>query len=67
MPDVVYGNFEWDEAKARYNQRVHGISFDEAVSVFDDPLGVVKKSREHSVEEFRMLSLACLDRVTFWS
>ena len=37
MNNVVYGDFEWDEAKARRNIRVHGISFMEATSVWDDP------------------------------
>ena len=30
--------FEWDEAKASENLRKHGVSFEEAVTVFDDPL-----------------------------
>ena len=30
--------FLWDPAKATYNQSKHGVSFDEATSVFDDPL-----------------------------
>jgi uncharacterized DUF497 family protein len=29
--------FEWDPIKARTNQRKHGITFEEAVNVFDDP------------------------------
>jgi uncharacterized DUF497 family protein len=29
--------FTWDPAKARKNRRVHGISFDMAQEVFDDP------------------------------
>ncbi|QJT79002.1 MULTISPECIES: BrnT family toxin [Kosakonia] len=29
--------FEWDVTKARSNQRKHGIRFEEAVSVFEDP------------------------------
>jgi hypothetical protein len=29
--------FEWDEAKAESNRRKHGVSFDLAVQVFDDP------------------------------
>jgi uncharacterized protein len=35
MPDI---RFEWDEAKSRSNQRKHGLSFEEASHVFDDPL-----------------------------
>ena len=34
--------FEWDEAKATENQRKHGVSFEEAVTVFDDPLFVLQ-------------------------
>ena len=30
--------FEWDPNKARLNLRKHGVSFDEAVTVFYDPL-----------------------------
>ena len=30
--------FEWGDAKAKINQRKHGVSFDEAVMVFADPL-----------------------------
>lgn len=30
--------FEWDQAKSEINRRKHGISFDEARDVFDDPL-----------------------------
>ena len=35
-------NFEWDEAKASENWRKHGVSFEEAVTVFDDPLFVLQ-------------------------
>ncbi|WP_284947391.1 BrnT family toxin [Acidisoma cladoniae] len=30
--------FEWDEAKSRSNQRKHGLSFEEASQVFNDPM-----------------------------
>jgi uncharacterized DUF497 family protein len=33
---VVYGDFEWDEAKAAANARKHGITFEEAATVFED-------------------------------
>jgi uncharacterized DUF497 family protein len=29
--------FEWDEAKNAANLRKHGISFEEAIKIFDDP------------------------------
>jgi uncharacterized protein len=34
--------FEWDESKAAENQQKHGVSFEEAVTVFDDPLLVIQ-------------------------
>ena len=33
-------NFEWDSEKAASNLRKHGTSFDEAVTVFSDPLAL---------------------------
>jgi uncharacterized DUF497 family protein len=53
VSNVVCGDFEWDEGKARQNLRAHGISFAEATSVFDDPLAVTERSRRHSVTEDR--------------
>ena len=35
------GRFTWDPAKAERNQRVHGVSFEEAAEVFADPNHVV--------------------------
>jgi uncharacterized DUF497 family protein len=37
--------FEWDAAKARTNQRKHGIAFEEAVNVFDDPYALFEQDR----------------------
>ena len=31
------GRFEWDEVKAAINAAKHGVSFEEAIEVFDDP------------------------------
>ena len=46
-------DFEWDEAKAQANFAKHGISFDEAKTVFDDPLYVDFYDPDHSDEEHR--------------
>jgi uncharacterized DUF497 family protein len=35
--------FEWDPAKARTNRRKHGVSFDDAMHVFDDPYAVFEQ------------------------
>jgi uncharacterized protein len=37
--------FEWDEAKARSNQRKHGVSFEDAMLVFADPFALVEQDR----------------------
>lgn len=48
-------NFEWDENKNRLNQRKHGISFEEAASVFYDEYAVLFDDPDHSGEEDRFL------------
>jgi uncharacterized DUF497 family protein len=36
MATIVYGDFEWNDAKAAENAKKHGITFEEASTVFDD-------------------------------
>ena len=45
--------FEWDDNKARSNQIDHEVSFDEASTVFDDPLARIFDDESHSLEERR--------------
>ena len=45
--------FEWDSKKAKANHRKHGVSFDEARTVFADPLAAIFADLEHSIEEHR--------------
>ena len=47
--------FEWDGRKAGANIRKHDVSFDEASSVFDDPLAVIFEDEAHSTSEMREL------------
>lgn len=49
--------FEWDSDKAEANLRKHGVSFDEAVTVFGDPLSVLLSDPDHSEGEERYLVL----------
>ncbi len=49
--------FEWDENKNRINRRKHGISFDEAKTVFYDEEALVIDDPEHSEEEERFIIL----------
>ena len=48
--------FEWDPRKAASNLRKHGVSFDEAGSVFLDPLAVSGPDPDHSVGESRYVT-----------
>lgn len=44
---------EWDESKNRLNQKNHQASFEEAATVFDDPLALITPDDEHSFSEKR--------------
>ena len=45
--------FEWNEEKAARNLSVHDVSFDEAKTVFSDPLFLIALDPEHSIDERR--------------
>ena len=45
--------FEWDAAKAAANLLQHGIPFEEAATVFQDPLAKIHHDPDHSVTERR--------------
>lgn len=45
--------FEWHDKKDEINQKKHGVSFEEATTVFDDPLAIYKHDPEHSIVEER--------------
>lgn len=47
--------FEWDPDKAAGNLRKHGISFEEAATVFGDPFSAVISDPDHSAQEDRHL------------
>ena len=49
--------FEWDERKAADNLRKHGISFDEAATVFSDDTALFMADPDHSGDEERFLIL----------
>ena len=50
--------FEWDEDKARRNLAKHGVSFEEASTVFSDPFELMMHDPLHSEDEDRFVSLA---------
>jgi uncharacterized DUF497 family protein len=47
----------WDTTKALLNKGKHGVDFEEAATVFRDPLLLVQPDLEHSQEEERWLAL----------
>ena len=57
--------FEWDEVKDLANQKKHGISFDEARTVFGDPRSLTTKDEAHSDEEDRYLDIGISSRGRF--
>jgi uncharacterized DUF497 family protein len=59
--------FEWDPAKAAKNVRNHGISFDEARTVFDDPHVWVEYDGEHSRIEDRWRAIGFSNRLRLLS
>jgi len=50
-------HFEWDRAKADANRRKHQVTFDEAVSVFYDPLSVTFPAPDSPQAESRLLTI----------
>ena len=50
-------DFEWDEAKAEANERKHGVSFAEAVTVLADPLSLTGYDPDHSEDEDRYITI----------
>ena len=49
--------FGWDPDKAKRNLKKHGVSFEEASTVFGDPLARTVPDPDHSEGEFRFLTL----------
>ena len=50
-------HFEWDRAKAEANRKKHKVTFDEAVSIFYDPLSATFPDPDSSHAEERLVSI----------
>lgn len=55
-------NFEWDDQKAASNLHKHGVSFDEAVSVFGDSMALTFSDTDHAEVEERSRTYAISNR-----
>jgi uncharacterized protein len=53
----MYINFEWDEDKSKLNLKKHNVSFEEAISVFNDNLSLTIEDNEHSIYETRFIDI----------
>lgn len=49
--------FEWDREKAKKNLRKHRVSFDEAMTVFYEPLSATFDDPDHSDDEQRLITV----------
>jgi uncharacterized DUF497 family protein len=49
--------FEWDPQKAAANLQKHGVSFEDAASVFGDPLAATIPDPLHSTDEARFITM----------
>ena len=54
--------FEWDARKAKSNEAKHGVSFEEATTVFADPLARIFGDEAHSESERREIIIGHSDR-----
>jgi uncharacterized DUF497 family protein len=57
--------FEWDEEKNKLNQKLHGIAFEDAKFVFNDPFRVILPDLYHSEKEERWLAIGLVRCVLF--
>ena len=48
--------FEWDPKKATANVKKHGVTFQEAATIFGDPLAITFDDPDHSMNENRYIT-----------
>jgi uncharacterized protein len=54
--------FEWDDGKAQPNLQKHGVSFQEAATIFADPLAAIFADPDHSTDETREIIVGLSER-----
>jgi hypothetical protein len=50
---------EWDARKAAANLKKHRVAFEDAATVFLDPLAITFPDPDHSLEECREITIGC--------
>lgn len=56
-------DFDWDSDKSAENVAKHGVTFEEAASIFSDPLAITFPDPDHSVGEERVLTFGISNQV----
>ena len=64
MTTFRFGDFEWDESKARVNERKHGVSFAEAMGAFLDERAFTAPDKEYP-ERFILIGMSLRLRLLF--
>jgi uncharacterized DUF497 family protein len=54
--------YEWDERKAAHNIAKHGVPFEYAARVFDDPFRMDSEDQRRDYSEARRLTIGTIDR-----
>ncbi|MDM8546785.1 BrnT family toxin [Candidatus Venteria ishoeyi] len=54
--------FEWNEQKNQFNQKKHGVSFEEAKEVFNDALHIAKLDHRFSYFEERWITIGATQK-----
>lgn len=60
-----YISFEWNKRKASLNLKKHGVSFEEAQTIFYDDLACLIDDYDHSEDEDRFLLMGLSNRLRF--
>jgi len=55
--------FEWNIAKAKKNLEKHGVSFEEAKTIFEDPQFITFLDEEHSEDEERHITIGISNKM----
>ena len=61
MKSIRKYSFTWDPAKAQSNKRKHGVSFDAAVTVFEDQLAIVLLDPDTESNEERWVIIGLME------
>jgi len=56
LRERLHMRFEWDPKKAAANLKKHGVAFQEAATVFGDPLAITFQDPDHSEDEKRQVT-----------